>query len=65
MSGGWILIIKKSNELKRTITRRGGTTMTIDEKYFPGFTQKWIETEPGIVINTLIGGRESWIASAL
>ena len=30
--------------------------MTIDEKYFPGFTQKWIETEPGIVINTLIGG---------
>ena len=30
--------------------------MTIDETYFPGFTQKWIETEPGIVINTLIGG---------
>ena len=30
--------------------------MTIDEKYFSGFTQKWIETEPGIVINTLIGG---------
>ena len=32
--------------------------MTIDEKYFPGFTQKWIETEPGIVINTLIGGSD-------
>ncbi|MBO5993878.1 MAG: alpha/beta fold hydrolase, partial [Acidaminococcaceae bacterium] len=30
--------------------------MKIDETYFPGFTQKWIETEPGIVINTLIGG---------
>ena len=35
---------------------RGGIAMKIDETYFPGFTQKWIETEPGIVINTLIGG---------
>ena len=30
--------------------------MIIDEKYFPGFRKQLIETEPGILINTLVGG---------
>lgn len=28
----------------------------LEDKYFPGFTQQFIETEPGVQINTWIGG---------
>lgn len=28
----------------------------LEDKYFPGFTQQFIETEPGVLINTWIGG---------
>ena len=28
----------------------------LEDKYFPGFKQQFIETEPGVKINTWIGG---------
>ena len=32
----------------------------LEDKYFPGFTQQFIETEPGVQINTWIGGHGAY-----